>query len=105
MMDRIVRAAEAAELPERRWTDGDRRAHGQAAAVTHAARVLAEDLRACAIVGVTRTGRTAQLLSHGRVRVPVYAFSATEQTCRRLALWWGVTPVLTTLAQGLEANV
>ncbi len=109
MMDRIVRAAETAELPERPWARQrraeDRRALGQAAAVTHAARVLAEDLRACAIVGITRTGRTAELLSRGRARTPIYAFSPDVAVCRRLALWWGVIPVSLPLAQGLEANI
>ena len=43
----------------------DDRPRGYAAAVTHAARVLAEDLEASAIVGVTRSGLTAELLSRG----------------------------------------
>src|SRR5207302_8283403 len=78
---------------------------GYAAAVTHAARVLAEDLEASAIVGVTRSGLTAEMLSRGRVRVPIFAFSPDEEVARRLALWWGVTPVHQHLAEDLEANI
>jgi pyruvate kinase len=105
MMDRIVRAAEAAsEAPDvGRWRD--ERVSGDAAAVTHAARVLAEDLSASAILGITRTGLTAELLSRGRARVPIYAFSPDPEVCRRLALWWGVTPVQQDLAADLEANI
>ncbi len=105
MMHRIVRAAERVEPPPGWTSSADQRPQGSAAAVTHAARVLAEDLRAKAIVGVTRTGRTAELLSRGRPRVPIYAFSPDERVCRRLALWWGVTPIHRPLARGLDANV
>src|SRR5438876_9841490 len=52
MMDRIVRTSESAEATSRAREE---RPRGYAAAVTHAARVLAEDLDATAIVGVTRT--------------------------------------------------
>ncbi len=104
MMDRIVRAAEGAELPERSW-GGVQRPQGHAAAVTHAARVLAEDLKACAIVGITRTGRTADLLSRERPHVPVFAFSPDAAVCRRLALWWGVSPVHQPLERSLTGNI
>jgi pyruvate kinase len=104
MMDRIVRAAESAEEPHL-GRSHDERPRGYAAAVTHAARVLAEDLDASAIVGITRTGLTAELLSRGRAGVPIFAFSPDPGVCSRLALWWGVTPVHFALADALEANI
>jgi pyruvate kinase len=105
MMDRIVRAAESADESQLVGHGRDHLPHGTPAAVTHAARVLAEDLQACAIVGITRTGLTAELLSRGRARVPIFAFSPDPRVCSRLALWWGVTPVLRPLAEALESNV
>jgi pyruvate kinase len=106
MMDRIVRTAESADVtPQNVGRGRDDRPRGYAAAVTHAARVLAEDLDASAIVGVTRSGLTAELLSRGRGRVPIFAFSPDAQVCRRLALWWGVSPVHQHLADGLETNI
>ncbi|MCA1644604.1 MAG: pyruvate kinase [Chloroflexi bacterium] len=106
MMDRIVRAAETAEaVPAHLVRARDDRPRGYAAAVTHAARVLAEDLDATAIVGVTRTGLTAELLSRGRAKVPIFAFSPDEGVCRRLALWWGISPIHQHLAADLEANI
>ena len=106
MMDRIVRAAETSDDPPAH-ADHTRegRPRGYAAAVTHAAKVLAEDLEACAIVGVTRTGLTAEMLSRGRARVPIFGFSPDEEVCRRLALWWGVTPVYQPTAEDLETNI
>ncbi len=106
MMDRIVRAAESS--PEAAPLVGSRRddrPRGYAAAVTHAARVLAEDLDATAIVGITRSGLTAELLSRGRARVPIFAFSPDALVCQRLALWWGITPVHMALADALETNI
>ena len=106
MMDRIVRAAESADLFEPRLARRrEDRPSGDAAAVTHAARVLAEGLEASAIVGVTRTGLTAELLSRGRARAPIYAFSPDERVCQRLALWWGVSPVHQQLAGDLEGTI
>lgn len=70
------------------------------AAVTHAACRLAEGIRAVAIVGVTRTGRTAHLLSRERTDVPIYAFSPDARVCRQLALWWGVTPIHQAMGPG-----
>jgi pyruvate kinase len=106
MMDRIVRAAESGDvMPATIGRARDERPRGYAAAVTHAARVLAEDLEASAIVGITQSGLTAELLSRGRARVPIFAFSPNEEVCRRLALWWGVTPVQQPLADDLEANI
>jgi pyruvate kinase len=105
MMDRIVRAAESAEDSPPVGRDVGDRPSGSAAAVTHAARVLAEDLNATAIVGITRSGLTAELLSRGRGRVPIFAFSPSPDVCGRLALWWGITPVHMPLADALEPNI
>jgi pyruvate kinase len=106
MMDRIVRAAETAEaMPAHIGRAREDRPRGYAAAVTHAARVLAEDLDASAIVGITRSGLTAEFLSRGRVRVPIFAFTPDPEVAQRLALWWGVTPVHQNLADDLESNI
>ena len=106
MMDRIVRAAESSDvMPSTLGRAHDDRPRGYAAAVTHAARVLAEDLDASAIVGVTRSGLTAEMLSRERARVPIYAFTPDREVAHRLALWWGVTPVQQELPDVLEATI
>jgi pyruvate kinase len=105
MMDRIARAAETTDATPQSRRAREDRPRGYAAAVTNAARVVAEDLEASAIVGVTRSGLTAELLSRGRARVPIFAFSPDEEVCRRLALWWGVIPVHQHLADDLQANI
>jgi pyruvate kinase len=98
-MDRIVRAAESADpLRCREQLTAVEASTMPAAAVTHAACVLAETIGAVGIAAVTRSGRTAQLISRERPRLPIYAFSPDAGVCRRLALWWGVVPIHQPLA-------
>jgi pyruvate kinase len=98
-MDRIVRAAESADRPRcPAPTPAVQPSMLPAAAVTRAARVLAEAIGAVGIAAVTRGGRTAHLLSGERPRLPIYAFSPDAGVCRRLALWWGVVPIHQPLA-------
>src|SRR5215213_5054174 len=91
MMHRIVVRAEES-VP--RQPDDDRIRPGHAQAICRAATGLAEDLDVAAIAAFTRTGRTGQLLSIQRPEVPVYVFTTDASVYRRLALWWGVTPIL-----------
>ncbi|HEY6360255.1 MAG TPA: pyruvate kinase [Vicinamibacterales bacterium] len=69
--------------------------HGRA--ICEAAVTLAERGEANAIVAVTRGGKTARLLSALRPRTPIYAVTDRDDVSRRLALAWGVVPLLTDL--------
>lgn len=68
--------------------------HGVSGAISHAACVLAREARAKAIVCCTRSGHTARMVARHRIAVPVVAVSPESATVRRLALVWGVNPVL-----------
>ena len=70
-------------------------------AIAHAA----EDLEMRAIAVFTETGTTARLISKYRPKAQVYAFSAFSQVCNRLNLFWGVRPVLSTVAPSSEQMV
>ncbi|MFN8526528.1 MAG: pyruvate kinase [Chloroflexota bacterium] len=105
MMHRIVCRAEAAGRPDNREELAERHHGGHAQAISRAARTLADDLRVKAIVAFTRTGRTAQLLSQGRPRTPIFCFTPESAVYRRLALRWGVTPVQGALAVDGDALV
>jgi pyruvate kinase len=103
MMARIVARAEAAIRREDHDDEHHRMSHAHA--ISHAARALAEDLKVAAVAAFTRTGRTAELLSQDRPRVPIYAFTPNPTVYRRLALWWGVQPIMGRLAAHSEALV
>ncbi|MCC7104880.1 MAG: pyruvate kinase [Chloroflexi bacterium] len=98
MMDRIAREAERraprVESRPERLTN----AH----AVTRAACALAEAASVQMIVCWTRTGRTAELLSEDRPRVPVVAFTPLRAVQHRLALRWGVTAFVCEMAATTE---
>jgi pyruvate kinase len=63
---------------------------------------LAEHGEATAIVAVTRGGKTARVLSAMRPRAPIYAATDQPDIARRLALSWGVVPVLTDLSGDVD---
>jgi pyruvate kinase len=107
-MARIIAAAEGTEIQQNRRSraaelTGQQASADYARSISYAARGLAEDLGAVAIVGVTRTGHTAHLLSTTRPNVPVVALTPDEGVCRRLALWWGVDPIRVEIANDVEA--
>jgi pyruvate kinase len=66
--------------------------HGRA--LCEAAVTLATTGEAEAIVAVTRGGQTARLLSCLRPRALILGITSSEQVASRLALLWGVTPLV-----------
>jgi pyruvate kinase len=74
---------------------------GHGRALCEAAVTLAERGDASAIVAVTRAGQTAHVLSAFRPRAPVFAVTNSPEVSRRLAIYWGVVPLLS----GLEGDV
>ena len=64
-----------------------------AQALCEAAVTLANRGDAQAIVAVPRAGRTARRLSALRPHAPILATTERGEVARRLALYWGVTPV------------
>ncbi len=65
-----------------------------AAAISRAACLLANDLKAAAIVAFTSSGSTARLVARFRPSHPVVALTEHLLTQRQLALSWGVSPAL-----------
>jgi pyruvate kinase len=94
MMGKIARSAEE-EFPHplflRRETS---EAMNLQQAITYAASLLAEDVRAKVITTPTESGSTARWVSKLRPRQPILALSRHLPTVRRLNLCWGVYPIL-----------
>ena len=63
-------------------------------AVCHATCTTAYDLGAKSILTVTKSGRSARILSRFRPDCMITAGSTSEKVCRQLNMSWGVTPVL-----------
>ncbi len=90
-MDRIVRRAEAT-LPSHHAFEGEEIRPGEEVAdgVARAACLMAEQLRAKAIVAVTHSGMTAMRISRYRPHAKILAFTSDGGVVRRLNLVWGV---------------
>lgn len=63
-------------------------------AISHATCGMAIDIDAKAIVACSMSGRTARMVSRFRPPVDIVGLTTEEKTWRRLALSWGVIPVL-----------
>jgi pyruvate kinase len=102
-LDLIIRDAESGGLPEvRRRTFPTESGPDPLQAICEAAVTLAERGHAEAIVAVTRGGGTARRLSALRPQVAILATTDSNQTARRLALFWGVRPVRTDIGENVE---
>jgi pyruvate kinase len=93
-LDAIIREAEATPARERPQTAFRPLNAGPTHALCAAAVTLADTGEVEAIVAVTRGGSTARLLSALRPAATIFATTAREDTARRLALYWGVVPVI-----------
>lgn len=63
-------------------------------AISHATCTTAHDLGASAIVTVTKSGKTARMISKFRPQYPIIGCTTQETVYRQLNLSWGVKPLL-----------
>ena len=94
MMAKIAQSAEE-EFPHNLFLskETEERVNLQQA-ISHAASLLAEEVKASVIVTPTESGSTTRRVSRLRPRQPILALSQHLPTVRRLNLCWGVYPVL-----------
>ncbi|MDR1514272.1 MAG: pyruvate kinase [Synergistaceae bacterium] len=62
--------------------------------VSHAAMRVAEEMKASAVISLTRSGSTASMVSKYRPKAVIAASTPLRSTWRALALMWGVKPLL-----------
>ncbi len=74
-------------------------------AVGHAACTLAQDIRAAAILAITKTGYTASRMSKFRPSTRVIAVTPHEKTFHQLAMIWGVQPVIVENLQNVDVLI
>ncbi len=103
-MRRIAEDTEAA-FPFEAWMRRfeDKSLQSLPEAVAGAACELAEHIGASVIVAWTESGATARLVARHRPRRPILALSTLPSTARRLALVWGVIPLVAEGAPSTDA--
>jgi pyruvate kinase len=74
-------------------------------AVSQAAVAMAGQLKAVAIFSLTETGFTSRLISKHRPDCPILAITAGQTVARKLAMNWGVLPILYSGERSDEAKI
>lgn len=94
----MVRIAERIEQDvdyRKRFFIHDRKANPDITdAICHATCTTAHDLNARAIITVTKSGRSARMISRYRPGCDIIGCAITEKVSRQINMSWGVTPVL-----------
>lgn len=95
MMVRIAERTEADIDYRKRFFIHDRKANPDITdAISHATCTTAHDLNARAIVTVTKSGRSARMISRYRPDCDIIGCAISEKVTRQLNMSWGVMPVL-----------
>lgn len=97
MMDRVARQTEA-----QLWSTGEYGMHAPHKmspiplwnVIASTTAQMSRDLMARAVVVVTRSGKSAEIVATARPAAPVVALTHDAAVCRRLCLHWGVVPLL-----------
>lgn len=97
IMDRICSRTESdVTYAQKRRTDHPGAENDSSDAITVAAYYVAKDIRAAAIVNYTTSGSTALRTARQRPDVPILCLTQKMDVARRLALSYGVRPVVVT---------
>lgn len=73
-------------------------------AFAKATALMSRDLRVRAVAVISRTGRSANVVSSARPAAPIVAISPSPQVCRQMNLLWGVHSVVAS-PQSLERPI
>ncbi|MBS5736910.1 MAG: pyruvate kinase [Clostridiales bacterium] len=93
-MSKIAEATEKNINYTKRFKNTDFKITSATDAISHATCGMAVDIGAKAIVACTLSGMTARLVSRFRCPCDIIGLATDEKTLRKLALSWGVTPIL-----------
>jgi pyruvate kinase len=74
-------------------------------AIAIAARELAHDREVTCIAVFTQSGRSALLQSKAHPQVPILAFTPSDETFRKIGMYWGVIPYLVPFSNSLEEMI
>jgi len=92
IVEEVENSEEYEQLREQRIPEAD---DTRADALAHAARFLAEDVDATAIVAASESGYSALKAAKFRPGIPIIASTPSDRVRRRLALSWGIHPTST----------
>jgi len=95
IMNRIAERVENSLPYDEIWAQKNKEIiHSITDAISHATVTTARDLGAAAIITSTQTGHTALMISKYRPNAPIIAVTPNKEVLRKMALFWGVQPLL-----------
>ena len=101
-MARIALQTERGIDYRRMFRDSDFLIKNTVDAISHATCGMAIDIDAKAIAVCSISGMTARMVSRFRCPIDILGVTTEEKTWRKLALSWGVTPVMSELVHSLD---
>ena len=93
-MSRIATCTERGIHYEKRFLKSEFKIHNIVDAISHATCGMSIDVHAKAIAVCSLSGKTVRMVSRFRSPVDILGITTSEKTWRKLALSWGVTPVM-----------
>lgn len=110
MMDRIARQTESYLWTQNSYGAKMSEAPTQTAlpiwdAMANSMAQLAQELKVHAVVVISQSGMSAATMSSARPAAPVVAITNREDVCRKMAMLWGVIPVLSENAGKSNPNI
>lgn len=106
IMDRIVARVETDDgwrtMTDRRRPEPEKTTNG---AIAAAARQVAQTIDAVAIAAMTNSASSALRVARERPTAPIMGLTPNVETARRLALTWGVHPILTPITHSMTETV
>ena len=93
-MAKIAETAEGTINYKKRFHNADFQIRNLTDAISHSTCGMAIDIEAKAIVACSLSGMTARMVSRFRSPVSIIGLTTNENTWRKLALSWGVTPAM-----------
>ena len=104
-MAQICEYTEAHTSYKKRFLNYDFRIRNTLDAISHATCAMSIDVDAKAIVVCSVTGTTARMVSRFRSPVDIVGMTTDKKAWRKLALSWGVTPMLSEKFNSIDVMI
>ena len=101
-MSRIAKKTESAIDYSKSFSSSGFTIKNSVDAISHSTACMAIDIKAKGIVVCSISGSTARMVSRFRAPIDILGMTTNEKTWRKLALSWGVTPIITERVNSID---
>lgn len=105
IMAKIILRSEHSAFHGRDWEHHRYHENSVTHAIVHAACQASEKVNAKAIMVFSISGATVRMIAKVKPRTPILGIAPNPETCRRMALYWGVHPILSPWGHSTEEMI